>query len=302
MGKSSRRHYQKMTSVALAIALPTLTMAAEESALPTIKVKAEGEPTYTVPKVQSSKYTEPLVDTPKTVTVLTAQNLKDQNLLSLRDALSTTPGITFGAGEGGGGYGDKINIRGFDSTYDTTVDGLRDSALTSRTDIFNNESIEVVKGSSSSTNGMGSVGGSVNLVSKAPRGRDFNEVNVGVGTDNYYRITGDFNKKLSETVAARLNVMGHQNDVPGRDVEKKNAGALRLRLALAWAQTPVLPLATSTRLITIRRNTVYRFIMAELFPALVAKSTTATAIWMTKIFRPIISRPKLKVILAIISN
>lgn len=221
MGKSSRRHYQKMTSVALAIALPTLTMAAEESALPTIKVKAEGEPTYTVPKVQSSKYTEPLVDTPKTVTVLTAQNLKDQNLLSLRDALSTTPGITFGAGEGGGGYGDKINIRGFDSTYDTTVDGLRDSALTSRTDIFNNESIEVVKGSSSSTNGTGSVGGSVNLVSKAPRGRDFNEVNVGVGTDNYYRITGDFNKKLSETVAARLNVMGHQNDVPGRDVEKK---------------------------------------------------------------------------------
>lgn len=224
MGKrvgQSRLTRQTATTVALAIALPSLSFAAEETTLPTIHVAATSDNKYTTPKLQSSKYTAPLVETPKTVTVLTRQTLKDQNILSLRDALSTTPGITFGAGEGGGGYGDKINIRGFDSTYNTTIDGLRDSALTSRTDVFNIEAIEVVKGSDSSMSGIGAVGGGVNLVSKAPKARDFNEVTVGVGTDDYYRVTGDFNKKLSDTVAARVNVMGHRNDVPGRDVEDK---------------------------------------------------------------------------------
>lgn len=222
MGNDIQRNIQrrhKATTVALAIALPSLSFAAEETALPTIQVQATSETGYMAPKVQSSKYTEKLVDTPKTITVLTKETLKDQGILSLREALSTTPGITFQAGEGGGGYGDKINIRGFDSTYDMTVDGLRDSALTNRSDMFNIEGIEVAKGSGSSINGMGAVGGTVNMKSKMPKGRDSNEVSVGLGTDNYYRVTGDFNRRLSETIAARVNVMGHRNDIAGREVE-----------------------------------------------------------------------------------
>ena len=57
--------------------------------------------------------TAPLRDTPQTVTVITEELIADQNLLNLRDILANTvPGITFTAGEGGGGYGDGINLRG----------------------------------------------------------------------------------------------------------------------------------------------------------------------------------------------
>ena len=63
--------------------------------------------------------------------------MEAQNLLSLRDVLTTLPGITFGAGEGGGGYGDSINLRGFSANNDITIDGVRDSAQYSRTDPFN---------------------------------------------------------------------------------------------------------------------------------------------------------------------
>ena len=63
--------------------------------------------------VQSPKYTAPLVDTPQTITVVPREIIEQQQLLSLRDVLSTLPGITFGAGEGGGGFGDSINLRGF---------------------------------------------------------------------------------------------------------------------------------------------------------------------------------------------
>lgn len=216
----------KVSTMMLALAaLPSLSVAAEqqqigaEATLPTIKVRAANKPVYQVTKVQSPKYTEPLRDTPQTITVLDKKVIEDQGMLSLREILSTVPGITFGAGEGGGGFGDKINIRGFSSNNDITVDGMRESAVFSRTDPFNLQQVEVVKGSNSTNSGSGSIGGSVNLVSKTPENRNFVDLGVGIGTDSYYRTTVDANRKLDETTAVRVNLMTHQNDVPGRDVE-----------------------------------------------------------------------------------
>ena len=170
-------------------------------------------------RADSPKYTAPLLDTPQTVTVITKDVMDQQGLLGLQDVLSTLPGITFGAGEGGGGYGDKINLRGFDATNDITVDGVRDSGLYTRSDTFNIESLELVNGANSAYSGAGSVGGNINLVSKTARQGDFNTVTVGAGTDNYGRVTADSNFDLDNGVAIRLNAMGHTADVPGRDEE-----------------------------------------------------------------------------------
>ncbi|RYI15820.1 MAG: TonB-dependent siderophore receptor, partial [Acetobacteraceae bacterium] len=91
--------------------------------------------------------TAPLRDTPQTVTVITGKLIADQNLLNLRDVLTNTvPGITFTAGEGGGGYGDGITLRGYTATSDITIDGVRDSAQYTRSDPFNIQQIEVVSG------------------------------------------------------------------------------------------------------------------------------------------------------------
>ena len=49
------------------------------------------------PRLESPKATSDLLDTPQTITVLTSEQIRQQNLLSLRDALTTLPGITFGA-------------------------------------------------------------------------------------------------------------------------------------------------------------------------------------------------------------
>lgn len=170
-------------------------------------------------EVESPKSTAPVVDTPQTVTVVSQEQLRQQNLLTLRDALSTIPGITFGAGEGGGGYGDSINLRGYSANNDLTVDGVRDSAQYSRTDPFNLQQIEIYNGANSVFNGSGSVGGTINLVSKIPFGRDATTVQAAAGTDNYYRGSVDSNWRLSDLIAVRLNAVYHENDVPGRDVE-----------------------------------------------------------------------------------
>lgn len=170
--------------------------------------------------LESPKSVAPLLDTPQTVTVISDQVLRKQNLLTLRDALATIPGITFGAGEGGGGYGDSINLRGFSANNDLTQDGVRDSAQYSRTDPFNLQQIEVFNGANSVFNGSGSVGGTINLVSKLPQPGDLTILQGSVGTDDYYRGTVDANWRANDLIAVRLNAMIHRNDVPGRDVER----------------------------------------------------------------------------------
>ena len=173
-----------------------------------------------VEEAESPRYTRPLLDTPQTITVLSNTTIRQQNLLTLRDALTTVPGITFGAGEGGGGYGDSINLRGQSANNDIQIDGVRDSAQYSRSDTFNLQQLEVVNGANSVYSGSGSIGGSINLVTKRPQADDLTVLSAGIGTDNYYRGTVDTNLRLGENVAFRLNGMVHRNDLAGRDVEQ----------------------------------------------------------------------------------
>lgn len=217
------RHSPLATALLLAITAPALAAPAGDTPadasgqakqLDTVEVHGER-----VRKASSPKYTEELVDTPQTVTVVTSEVMAQQNLLGLRDVLSTLPGITFGAGEGGGGYGDSINLRGFNATTDITVDGVRDSAQYTRTDNFNLESIELINGANSAMSGAGSVGGNINLVSKTARESDFSTLTLGAGTDGFGRATVDSNHDLGNGQALRVNAMFHRNDVPDRDVE-----------------------------------------------------------------------------------
>ena len=164
----------------------------------------------------SPKYTAPLRETPKSVTVIPQQVIKDTGALSLVDALRTTSGITFGAGEGGNPAGDRPIIRGFNAESDTFIDGLRDVASQTR-EIFNIEQVEVSKGPGSAYTGAGSTGGSLNLISKTAKRNDFADASFTYGSDQTRRYTLDVNRVLGEHVAGRLNLVEHEANVAGRD-------------------------------------------------------------------------------------
>ncbi|HRQ90266.1 MAG TPA: TonB-dependent siderophore receptor, partial [Bacteroidia bacterium] len=197
--------------------------------------------TYNAP-LSSPKFTQPLLDTPRTVQVIPEKLMKDQGVTTLRDALRNVSGLSVTAGEGGTTPGDNFNLRGFSARNDMFVDGIRDFGSHSR-DPFNLEQVEVVKGPSSSQSGRGATGGSINLVSKQAKLNDFLNTDISVGTDNLRRGTLDYNTKLPiEGAALRLNVMGHENDVPGRDyVTRKRwgvAGSLGFGLGEVVAPVP----------------------------------------------------------------
>ncbi|MDX1265958.1 MAG: TonB-dependent siderophore receptor [Oceanisphaera sp.] len=231
--QSSALPPRKMMASAVGLAVAALAVPAQAESpnvtqLDTITVKDVREQGYKTNESASSKYVKPLLETPQTVTVVTKKVMEEQQALSLRQVLSNVSGITFDAGEGGGGSGDKINIRGFSANSNMQIDGLRDSSQNNRTDTFNIEQVEVLKGPNSVFGGAGTTGGAINQVSKAPKQRDFAEVGAGIGTDNYHRLTLDANKTLDDVgvdSAFRINLMAHENEVPGRDeVDRQRFG------------------------------------------------------------------------------
>lgn len=210
-------------AVSMAVMMPMSATAAEERVLQDVEVTAEAAG-YQTQILSSPKFTAPLRDTPQSITVIPQKLLEDQTTTTLRDAFRNITGISITAGEGNPSGGDQLTLRGFTARDDIFVDGMRDLGIYTR-DPFNIESIEVVKGPSSSYNGRGSVAGSINQVSKEARLSRFTRSSVTLGDDMTTRLTTDINTQISETSALRINMLSHRNEINGRDfVENERQG------------------------------------------------------------------------------
>lgn len=189
------------------------------------EVQVESVPGLKIDQSANSKFVAPLLDTPKSVVVIPQQLIEDTQVTTLADALRTVPGITLGAGEGGNPNGDRPFIRGYNSESSMYVDGVRNSTSQNR-EMFAVEQVEVTKGSASAMGGAGTTGGSINLISKVAKQGDALEGSITGGTDMYARITLDANKDFDNGMAARIAVMGHQNEKAGQHdgAEYKRAG------------------------------------------------------------------------------
>jgi outer membrane receptor for monomeric catechols len=106
---------------------------------------ADPEAPYKADRLASSKFTESILNTARTETVLTQEALEDKNATTLREALRSTAGVTLGSGEGGNAFGDRFFIRGFDARNDVFVDGVRDPGVSIREN-FDVEQLEILRG------------------------------------------------------------------------------------------------------------------------------------------------------------
>ena len=139
---------------------------------------------YMATRVQESgKFPEPILNTPKTITVLTKDVLADQNSTTLKQAVLSTAGVTLGTGEGGNAFGDRFFIRGFDARNDIFLDGVRDAGVSVRENFFT-EQVEILRGPGSTFAGRGTTGGAINIVTKqATTQGSFYNMDTTFGTD-----------------------------------------------------------------------------------------------------------------------
>jgi len=211
-----KKSTQKSLYLAVILAVQSMTAIAEEKVekaaaqqeLEEVNVKASAVPAadgYQATKTRVGKVLQDPHDIPQAVTTVTGSLIKDQQLSSLKEALSNVAGLTFNAAEGGRA-GDNMMLRGFYTFGDIYLDGVRDTAQYNR-ELFNLEQVDVLRGSAAMLFGRGQAGGVINQVSKMAKLTDENTVSGSLGSYNYHQFTGDFNKKLGDTTAIRLNVM-----------------------------------------------------------------------------------------------
>ncbi len=149
----------------------------------------------------SGKLTEPLLNTPRTVTAIPKAVIEDKQARDLRDLARDTPALTIGSAEGGNAFG-AYAIRGFKADNDIFMDGIRNPGNVIP-DVFSVEQIEIYKGPSGGIAGRSTIGGAINIITKEPNlNYDFYQATTTV--------TRDF--------AVRANLMYDQHDIAGRDI------------------------------------------------------------------------------------
>ena len=173
---------------------------------------------YRADTASGLKAPTPLIDVPQTVTVITREQLDDQGVTQLGDALRYVPGVVVTQGEGNR---DQIVLRGQNTTADFFLNGVRDDTQYYRS-LYNIERVEVLKGANALLFGRGGGGGVINRVRKAPSlaAASFG-ANAAVGTFGEYALSADLNQPLSQSVGARLNGTyeefdNHRQDYNGR--------------------------------------------------------------------------------------
>lgn len=202
----------------------------------------------------NKKLTASLLDTPRSISVVTQEQMKLVNATSFEEAMRTVPGVSFRGGDAyavpGGNY---PVIRGFGSYSNMFIDGLRDSGVSQR-EVFDVDEMEVLKGPGSVYGGRGGLGGQINITTKKAQLGSLTSGQIGFGTASYKRGTVDINRQIGSSTAFRLNAMGDDGDTAGR----APAGGHK------WGVAPSLSfgLGTPTRL-TLGYYHLYSFDMPD---------------------------------------
>ena len=133
----------------------------------------------------ATKTNTPIVNIPQSMSVITKDVIRDQSYQNLTDVTRYVPGVAVHQGEGNR---DELVIRGIDSSANFYVNGFRDDVQYFR-DVYNTQSIEILKGPSAITFGRASGGGLVNRTLKEADGTRIYEATGQVGSWNDKRVT-----------------------------------------------------------------------------------------------------------------
>lgn len=176
----------------------------------------EGTGSYTTGVTNTAtKMNLSLRETPQSISVITRQRMDDQQLHSMTDVLTQTPGITMSQ-DGGERFniysrGSQINTYQIDGVTTTQENQTRtlpstffDTALYDR--------IEVVRGATGLMTGAGDPSGVVNIIHKRPTRHFQSYVQAGVGSWDYNRLEADVSGPLTDSGNVRGRFVAAKQD------------------------------------------------------------------------------------------
>ncbi|PAY00080.1 TonB-dependent siderophore receptor [Pseudoalteromonas sp. HM-SA03] len=223
-----------IASVALALSCSAIAQEQtkqDKDDIEIIEVSPRGLISYV--SATASKTAIPIVKTPVSVSVLTAQRISDLGAETLQDAIGYVAGVYNGP-YGVDTRGDWSKIRGVDPLL--YVDGLQKlfgNYNNTRTNPYALESVEILKGPSSVLYGQGSTGGIVNAVSKLPKADTEGEIWAQVGNYDRKQLALDYNTTFGEQQEYQARAVAMYRD-SGTQTDYVDDNTLMLAPSFSW--------------------------------------------------------------------
>ena len=169
----------------------------------------------------ATKTDTPLIETPQSISLISAENLATRNVQGIEEALRYTPGVVVDEFGYDPRY-EQSSIRGFAATFFGDFrDGLKQvsgNGAFFRTEPYGLEALEVFRGPSSVLYGQNAPGGLINAVTKTPSDTPIREVQANVGNFNRWGVQADIADSVdSLNMGWRLTGLYRDSDgqIPG---------------------------------------------------------------------------------------
>lgn len=188
--------------------------------LPTITVTAEKQDERHASSQAITQFNHNLLDVPFTKSHVSAEDIQNQNIQRVNDALSLVNGVVY-QDSYGGGFWDNYSFRGFSTDPNMGTMSMRNglsslNGIHTPRDMINIQSIDFLKGPMAAMYGQGAIGGIMNITTKQPEWQQKNELTISGSTEEQYRAALDTTGAINDAVAYRLGV-AYENNQSFRD-------------------------------------------------------------------------------------
>lgn len=185
-----------------------------------ITIKAEDATETSISSTALTQFEHGLLSVPFTKSHVSAQDIQNNNIQRVSDALSLVNGVVY-QDSYGGGFWDNYSFRGFSTDPNMGTSYLRNglsalSGIHTPRDMANIQAIDFLKGPMAAMYGQGAIGGIMNITTKQPEWMQKNQVSLSGSTLEEYRASLDSTGVLNDAVAYRLG-LAYENNQSFRD-------------------------------------------------------------------------------------
>ena len=174
-----------------------------------------------------------LVEAPRSISVVTREQMDDRNVQNLDDAVRYMPGTT-ASSYGSDTRADWLRVRGFEPTQ--FLDGLplpKGVYANPKQETWNLDRLAVLRGPASSVYGQTPPGGLLDMVSRRPSAVDSHEIEVQYGSDNHRQINFASTGKIDDAGQFLYGVSGVVRD-SGTQVDHVDNKRYNIAPSLTW--------------------------------------------------------------------
>ena len=199
--------------------------------------------------VTARKREESLQETPIAISAFNANDIETRNIRDISAIAGLTPNLVFDTAPpvSGNPSGASVFLRGvgqldFTVNVDPGVGIYVDGVYVSRSvgsviDLLDVQSVEVLRGPQGTLYGRNTIGGAIQLFSKAPTDEFSGRAKATVGSDNRADILAALSIPITDTFKSKFSVLSQNQDgyvTDGRGVELGDTDSLTGRAQFAW--------------------------------------------------------------------